>query len=309
MKKNILILMLLLPAICASADTITNGIKISNMNRASYPLAGTELVPLVQGGSTFAAPVAWFTASLATQLTNALVNFQTNLANNAAATTNFYQVNSNLTWNVRTNTLAIVTNLNTAQSAALAGTNAALAAAIATETAARIVAGTNALAIVTNLNTAQSAALAGTNAALSASLANCITNGGNARLATLTTTNVLTPANSTYYVNLNGNVTLPVDCSAGSYQVVYVTNVAASYYLYLQPYNTTNGCNVSFAVIPPVSAGIFYVNFQTTNAAVNLIKPYATTFYTPGPSYGSANMAFAQIQCFQTNLVCTGGHP
>ena len=221
MKNKILIsaFCFLLSAFAATAQ-LTNSVKVSALPSATLPLAGTELVPIVQQiAGTNASRTATVDQLLAkaTALDNATTN---GLAALLTAETTSRTV-------AVSNALALSTNFNTAQLAALVGTNNILLAAINAEIASRQVAVSNALVLTTNNYTGLLSALVGTNSALAgqiatlaASIGQSITNGGTVTFTRANITSLVNPSVNLGTVTQTGGTSTNhwLDFSAGTIQ-------------------------------------------------------------------------------------------
>jgi|GEM_PF-3886956 len=222
MKK--LFAFLALVALTSQAQTtFTNGIKGSALTSATTPLGGSELVYLIQSGTSKTATVSQVIAAATSQdnaTTNGLVALI--LANTARDTT----TSNTLTASV------------TAANAAITATTNGLAALILANTA-RDTATSNtltaSLTAATAANTATSNSIAGTaatvaNAAVALYAANGATNGGSASLSSLSVTNLTYPVLA--FGNYDGSSSVSpfvVNLAAASFQTVTFTNHSASY--------------------------------------------------------------------------------
>ena len=78
--KNFLPILILLAVVSIAQAQLTNGVKISTLGTATTPLAGTEIIPLNQSGTTKSATVAQVIKA-ATDSATAAQNYSSGLSN------------------------------------------------------------------------------------------------------------------------------------------------------------------------------------------------------------------------------------
>ena len=246
MKKTFFTLMLFAHAL--GFAQLTNSVKVSALPGATTPLAGTEIVPLVQSGVTKTATIGQICAApTAANLasSNSLFSLSATISN-ALANLNSIEVS---------NRTAAVSNVN-----ALAVTvSNALANLNSIEVSNRTAAITNLTGIVAtvsnylwtvdyNSSNALSAAIAG--------IGSVITNGGNATLNSVSASAYL---NTAYTYSLTNAATVTVDLSKSSLQVINLYSVPGS--VTLTATNAAAGQNVTALLrVVTGSAGAFYTD-------------------------------------------------
>lgn len=242
MKKFLVLSLVVVVAQSVFGQALTNAIKISQLTTATTPLAGNEIVPLVQSAVTKQATVA----QVIYAATAANVQTSNTLAALIVTATNSIATASN----------TIIANA-AADKNALIATNALLAGAITTTSnglAGTITTTSNALAgALTSTNAALLAALAASNsiyqveiAAAAAGVTNAVTNFGTGTFTRLVTTSYTWPNQLQIPITQSNTF---IDFTKGSLQRVYCGLATTVSRITFTPTNFVDGDNVYLEVI------------------------------------------------------------
>jgi hypothetical protein len=223
MKKLLAIIGLAALALAAQAQ-LTNGVKISALGTATTPLAGSEIIPLVQSGTTKTATVtqvlkaATDSATSAQTYASGLSNILGALAFTSTTTLAKVTDAGNL---ARSNNIILA---NVTDAGTLARSNVVLLANVA-DAGSAAASNASAFYLSSNPSNYQNAAqVASTvNSAVSAATFGAATNGGTVTFSKVISTNVVTPSANLGNYSYSGATNIAVDFTAGSFQQITLT--------------------------------------------------------------------------------------
>ena len=275
----------------------TNAVKMSALPLANTPLGGTELMPLNQvisgTNSTRLATVDQVNAK-----STAAINSYSNSLNAAVAA---------LAGTVTTTSNSLALRIGT-NNATLTSTSNALQTQITANAGAIVSSNAAVIAALTATNNALLSALQGTNAALSASIAamaagqgNVLTNGGTARFASVTATNLTTPSVNVGTIAFSGYPCITnLNFAAGSLQTVRLIPTSGGMTINFAPTNFVDGQTVTLLVKPP----------SITTSVNSVASVPGATMLGVGTGltvYSSGGGALLNWMVIGTNIIYSGG--